>query len=67
MKKIVNIVFCPQDMDDAREAIAEACKLINEGNTVALECDANLIHIDCLTLLSSYGFKFSSHSKKFIK
>lgn len=67
MKKITNIIFCPQDMDDTREAINEAKRLIDQGETVALECDVNLIHIECLALLSTWGFKFSSHSNRFIK
>lgn len=67
MKKIVNIVFCPQDIEDTQQAIDEAKRLIDEGETVTLESDVNLIHIDCLALLSAWGFKFSSHSKKFIR
>ena len=67
MTKIINIVFCPQDIEDTRVAIKEALTLIKDGNAVALESDVNLIHADCLALLSSYGFKFSSHSKRFIK
>ena len=67
MKKIINIQFCPQDVNDTREAINEARKLIDAGEAVSLECTANLIHLDCLALLSSWGFKFSSHSNRFIK
>ena len=67
MKKITNIIFCPQFIDDTREAIEEANNLIEKGEEVTLECDVNLIHIDCLALLSSFGFRFSSHIKKFIK
>lgn len=67
MTKIINIIFCPQDIDDTRKAIDEAKRLINAGETVALECDVNLIHMDCLALLSAWGFKFSSQSKRFIK
>lgn len=67
MKKIINIIFCPQDIEDTQQAIDEAKRFINEGETVALECDVNLISVECLTLLSAWGFKFSSHSKRFIK
>lgn len=67
MKKIINIVFCPQDIDDTQEAINEAKYLIDNGESVTLECDVNLIHVDCLTLLAGWGFKFSSHIKKFVK
>lgn len=66
MKKIINIVFCPQDMEDTRAAIDFAINNIDDVEIV-LECDVNLIHIDCLSLLSSYGFQFSSISKRFIK
>lgn len=67
MKKITNIIFCPQYINDTQEAIDEAKKLIELGESVTLECDVNLIHIDCLALLSKWGFKFSSHLNRFIK
>ena len=67
MMKITNIIFCPQDIEDTRAAIEEAKKLLANGEKVSLECDVNLIHIDCLCLLSSWGFKFSNISKRFIK
>lgn len=67
MKKITNILFCPQDMDDTRDAINTARNLIDAGEIVTLECEVNLISIECLSLLASFGFKFSSTSKRFIK
>ena len=67
MKKIINILFCPQDAADTHEAIREAKAHIDAGEIVALEPEVNLISIECLTLLTSAGFKFSSISKRFIK
>lgn len=67
MKKIINIIFCPQDMEDTHKAINEGKSLIDQGEIVALEPEVNLISVECLTLLASAGFKFSSISKRFIK
>ena len=67
MKKIINIVFCPQHIDDTQAAINEGLNLIKDGETVTLECDVNLIKIECLSLLASWGFQFSPHTNRFIK
>ena len=64
MKKIINVVFCPQDMEDTRAAIDFVINNVDDIE-IFLECDVNLIHIDCLSLLSSYGFRFSPSLKKF--
>lgn len=66
MKKIINIIFCPQDTADTQVAIEEANKLIKAGEIVTLEATANLIHIDCLALLSSHGFRYSTHANRFV-
>lgn len=64
MRKIINVVFCPQDMGDTQAAIDFAINNIDDIE-IFLECDVNLIHIDCLSLLLAHGFRFSPSLKKF--
>jgi hypothetical protein len=67
MTKTINIVFFSQNKEDTVSAINEARACIDAGEVVTLEPSSNLIDIECLELLATWGFQFSPISQKFIK
>ena len=64
MKKITIIQFNPQDREDTVNAIYFH-KNNTEDTEIYLEPSSNLMHTECLSVLSGYGYRFSPSLNKF--